>query len=116
MRISKENAFMFNLCRKHFCRKNEPASSSTDIAPAEALWELRDYIPPLVTELNEKALADAGCQPLFAILLFADADSEAVLEATLQSLREQVYERWHVIIIHKGVRPASGALLQEFAS
>jgi ADP-heptose:LPS heptosyltransferase/GT2 family glycosyltransferase len=65
-------------------------------------WMLRRKIGRSEINLTENILSGLGWRPLFGILLgVSESDDDAALDATLQSVREQVYRRWHVVVASK---------------
>jgi O-antigen biosynthesis protein len=67
-----------------------------------APWTLQRKMARSEIDLYESILSSLDWSPLFGILLtLADFDDETALDATLQSLRDQAYRRWHLVITCK---------------
>jgi len=70
---------------------------------------LRRKMPRSEIDLNENILAGLEWRPFFAILVCADGSlDDATLERTFQSLREQAYRNWHVVVLDRRSRDATG--------
>jgi GT2 family glycosyltransferase len=80
------------------------AIKAGDVSEEGSLWLPRRKMPRAEIDVTENVLSGLGHHPLFGILLsVADPDDEASLEATLQSLREQAYDRWRALIVTEGL-------------
>jgi len=68
-------------------------------------WMLRRKMPRSEIDLRENMLSGLGWRPFYGILLaIGEGDSDSGLDATLQSLREQAYEHWHLAIARRDGR------------
>jgi GT2 family glycosyltransferase len=76
----------------------------TEQLPEEnAPWGLRRKMPRSEIEVSENTLSGIGWRPLVCILVgLAQPEDISALDATLQSLRNQAYDRWHAAVACKG--------------
>jgi ADP-heptose:LPS heptosyltransferase/GT2 family glycosyltransferase len=73
----------------------------TEQPPDEgAPWTLRRKMSRAEVALTDNVIAGAGWRPRFGILLRVDGwdGAEAGLMRTLESVREQVYDRWRIVV------------------
>ena len=76
----------------------ETEQLATDNAP----WALRRKMARAEIETTENILTGLAWRPLFGVVLgVSDPDDEA-LDASLRSLREQAYRRWHAVVAWRG--------------
>src|SRR5205807_1801962 len=69
------------------------------LANDDAPWALRRKISRAEIDLTENILSGLGWNPLFGMLLAVTNPGDlAALDATLQSLRDQVYSGWRALI------------------